>query len=66
VRNGHLGDDHCLNFVPWSLAANDCNHRIQFGQIDCAITLSQRISDALRFNSGGAAISWARQPSMSE
>jgi len=48
--DGHLADNHRLKFVLWSLPANDCNHGIQFGRIDCAISLTERLGDAFKFD----------------
>jgi len=48
--DGHLADNHRLKFVLCSLPANDCNHGIQFGRIDCAISLTERLGDAFKFD----------------
>ena len=52
VRNGHLADNHCLKFVLWPLPANDCNHGIQFGRIDFAISLTECLGDTFHFDLG--------------
>jgi hypothetical protein len=52
VRYSHLADQHCFKLVLGSLSANDGNHGIQFGRIDCAISLAECLGDTFHFNMG--------------